>query len=127
MKRAILVITVAALAAACGQARSPNVLVAPAPAQAMDCVSNQLRAMGYNVVAQNPTAVRGEREHSRFFLLRFVGYPDEILTIDANTTAQQGQLTVTAFSQYVRGGQRQSAPPGDDAIRDAHRVVAGCT
>jgi hypothetical protein len=127
MTRATLAITVAALAAACGPAGSPNVLMAPAPAQAMDCVANQLRALGYNVVAQNPTSVRGEREHSRFFLLRFVGYPDEIFTIDANTTAQQGQLTVTAFSQMIRGGERQSAPPSDDAIRDANRVMAGCT
>ena len=121
---AVLTLTVAS----CSSSPLPNSFTGtPSGAGALACVADQLDDRGYRTVGGGPndSFVRMERTNDEAFWLNIIGIEDSIDVLDATT--QGGQLRVVAYSQLMRGGERESAAPSDDARREARDAVDECT
>lgn len=126
---------VVVLLAACGGAREPVQISAPAPAavpQTVDCVSRELQSMDYQVVSNDPqtgTIVATHLNEPPIWL-RMIGYRP---TADQLTIMVGGnQLRVTAMSSdpdaVGQGGVAQGASAASSAAqRDAQRLLDACS
>jgi hypothetical protein len=112
----------------CSGSGLPNQFSGPATAgTALGCVTERLGGMGYQSVSGAATsgAVRLERENDEPFWLNMIGINDSVDVLDA--TMSGTELRLTAYSQILRGGERQSAAPSDDARREASETFDACT
>jgi hypothetical protein len=114
--------------ASCAGGNLPNTFTGPASGgTALNCITDRLGSMGYHSVGGGPSAgaVRMERMNDEFFWLNMIGINDSVDVLDAST--QGSQLRVNAYSQMLRGDERQSAPPSDTARREARDAFEACT
>ena len=116
--------------ASCSGSALPNTFTGTATGGgALGCVTDRLDDLGYRTVSGSAAAgssfVRMERENDEGFWLNIIGISDSVDVLDA--TMQGSQLRVNAFSQILRGGDRESAAPSDEARREARDVLDACT
>ena len=114
----------------CAGSGLPNRFSGPAEgggATALSCVTERLDGLGYQTISGTAAsgAVRLERENDEPFWLNIIGINDSVDVLDATVTG--AQLQVTAYSQILRGGERQSAAPSEDARREASEAFDACT
>jgi hypothetical protein len=126
--RAIPTVLGLVMLSSCAGGALPNRFSGPASgANAMGCITERLGGLGYRPVGTAGTSspVRLERENDEPFWLNMIGINDSVDVLDA--TMQGTQLQVTAYSQILRGGDRQSAAPSEDARREARDAFDACT
>jgi hypothetical protein len=114
--------------ASCTGQTLPNSFAGPAAGgTALGCVTDRLGSMGYRTAGGEASsgAVRMERMNDEFFWLNIVGINDSVDVLDASM--QGSQLRINAYSEMIRGGERQSAAPSDQARREARDVLEACT
>ena len=118
------------LLAGCAGSGLPNRFSGPVAGgggTALTCLSERLEGMAYQRVGGEATtgALRLERQNDEPFWLNMIGINDSVDVLDA--TAQGAQLQVTAYSQILRAGERESAAPSDDSRREAREAFDACT
>ena len=128
--RAICRIVGVLFLASCSGSTLPNTFTGTASGGgALGCVTDRLDDLGYHTVSGSAgpgsSFVRLERENDEPFWLNIIGIADSFDVLDA--TMQGSTLRVNAFSQILRGGERQSAAPSDDARSEARDVLDACT
>ena len=126
MRKMSLALVVIA-ASGCSTAPLGNQFTVPVQGgQAMSCVAQQMANRQYQTVSggANGGMIRAERMNDEPFWLNVIGINDSVDVLDA--TLQGSQLLVVAFSQVLRGEERRSAAPSDEARRDAQAVLAAC-
>ena len=114
-----------ALLAGCG-APIPNHFAAPAPAQAMSCVTEELGTRGYRQVSEAPNGfARMERMNDEPWWLEVMGYNDTADVVEVNSTA--GQLELSVYSQVLDGEERSAAAPSGDVRYEVNEIFSECT
>lgn len=94
--------------------------------QTITCATEQVRELGYTVLNSNPMGtLRAERRNDEPWWLNMIGINDTYDVIDVNFAG--GQLRVSAFSQVIRGSDRDPAAPSEQALLDANAVADECT
>jgi hypothetical protein len=117
--------------AACASDPLPTSFSGPATADAsaMTCVMGELEDLGYHTAGGSAGAgtsfVRMERENDEVFWLNMIGIEDSFDVLDARSEGPE--LRVVAYSELLRGDERQSAAPSDQARREARDVLDECT
>src|SRR5690349_19722520 len=121
--RAVYTAIGALLLAGCAGGALPNRFTGPASGgTALNCVTERLGGLGYRTTggAASSGSVRLERTNDEPFWLNMIGINDSVDVLDATT--QGSQLQVTAYSQVLRGEERQSAAPSEEARQQASDV-----